>query len=399
MRDGMSENREIRTLSLPLDQIAAPAFFVDRKLSLCWMAQAGTDTLSLKLARQLERSSTRNVFDILLRDEIKVAVPQWQDFFSFVYTLLKHSVSQDIFDTATIFVPKANVPINHVDRSSRLELGPFRAESRLLSNGSDSKNPPLRLFGLEFGSGTLFLLRNDAWQFLEKADKGGKPAHIQHQHADQKKIIAILSARINDSRRIAETMLPELYLALTDQLWQETDDAVRSLGGKRVLCDGGEIQYRFADCAGRNPVFSAICCATRFNGQMQKLAGKLAGKSGWVDEIRLNMGISHGNDDHETTNAADPMELMIPGGASDQASVLSGISGKGEIWITKNAVTQLPKNLLHQVVLGIHRNGRFFRNFFTRFSDLSPRVGQTVIKSDLAGLAIARVDSLERKVS
>ncbi len=399
MRDGMSENREIRSLSLPLDQIAAPAFFVDKKLSLCWTAPAGRDPFSQKLVRQLESSSTRNVFDILLRDEIKVAVPQWQDFFSFVYTLLKHSVSQDIFDTATIFVPRANVPVNHVNRSSPLEFGLFQAESRLLSNGFDPKHPPLRLFGLQFGAGTLFFLRNDAWQFLEKNDNGGEPAHTQQQQGDQKKIIAILSARLNDSHRIAETMLPELYLELTDHLWQETDDAVRSLGGKRVLFDGGEIQYRFTDCIGRNPVFSAICCATRFNGQMQKLAGKLAEKGGWVDEIRLNMGISHGNDDHEMTNTADPMELMIPGGASDQASVLSGISGKGEIWITKNAVTQLPKNLLNRVVLGINRNGRFFRNFFTRFSDLSPRVGQTVIKSDLVGLAIARIDKLERKGS
>jgi hypothetical protein len=62
---------------------------------------------------------------------------------------------------------------------------------------------------------------------------------------------------------------------------------------------------------------------------------------------------------------------MIPGGAFDQSSQLSAVSRtKGDIWITRNAVAQLPKKLIDQVVLGIDRQGRFFRNFFTRLSDL-----------------------------
>ncbi|MBC2712705.1 MAG: hypothetical protein HGJ94_17470 [Desulfosarcina sp.] len=66
-----------------------------------------------------------------------------------------------------------------------------------------------------------------------------------------------------------------------------------------------------------------------------------------------------------------------------------------EIWITKNAVAQLPKKLMDQVVLGVDRQGRFFRNFFTRLSDLPQGTGPSQSKPDLGTLTIARVVRIE----
>ena len=41
----------------------------------------------------------------------------------------------------------------------------------------------------------------------------------------------------------------------------------------RAAGSGAGIQYVFTESAGRNPIFSAICCATRLNQRMQ---------SGWM---------------------------------------------------------------------------------------------------------------------
>jgi hypothetical protein len=69
---------------------------------------------------------------------------------------------------------------------------------------------------------------------------------------------------------------------------------------------------------------------------------------------------------------------------------------KGDIWITKNAVGQLPKKLIDQVVLGIDRQGQFFRNFFTRLSDLSPGIGASQSKGEMGALSIARIVKIEK---
>ena len=160
---------------------------------------------------------------------------------------------------------------------------------------------------------------------------------------------------------------------------------------------GAGIQYVFTESAGRNPIFSAICCATRLNHRMQSLQAALTAKQGWADDICLNMGISHGSDEATTREPAGSMEIMIPGGASDQAALLSAIAEKGEIWVTRQAVGQLPKKHIDQVVLGVDRQGQFLRNFFIRMSDLRRDTGTSHQNVDLNTLSIARIVDIEHQ--
>jgi len=123
---------------------------------------------------------------------------------------------------------------------------------------------------------------------------------------------------------------------------------------------------------------------------------KLKAKEGWADEIRMNMGISHGTDELTTLSTTGCMESTIPGGTFDQSTHLSAVAGKGEIWITRNAVAQLPRKLIDQVVVGIDREGRFLRNFFTRLSDLPQATGTGQPHPDLGTLSIARIITIEK---
>jgi hypothetical protein len=109
------------------------------------------------------------------------------------------------------------------------------------------------------------------------------------------------------------------------------------------------------------------------------------------------MGISHGTDELTTSVPTECMESTMPGGTLDQSSQLSAVAGKGEIWITRNAVAQLPRKLIDQVVVGIDRQGRFFRNFFTRLSDLPQAAGPGQPQPDLGTLSIARILTIEKQ--
>lgn len=378
-------------LSLSPDQIDAPAFFVAKNLSLLWMAPNGLDTFSQALALEMKSASTRNIFDLLLRPAIKGTITDWQAFFSFVYILLRRSTAKNTFDTETVFISRNHIPTADGETALGPDIHPFQVDSCMVGRDDAVTKPPLRIFGLEFKQGTLFLLRQDPWHPAATVAMEKGSADDDLEPVNHNKTMCVLSARLNDSHRLADTMLPEVFFKLMNRIWDETDGVVRSLGGIRAGRSGAQIHYRFNQSAGRNPIFSAICCATRMNRRMLALQEKLKAQQGWVDEICMNMGISHGKDDLTKSDPVGCMELMLPGGALDKSSHLSAVAGKGEIWVTKDAVAQLPKKLIDQVVLGVDRQGQFFRNFFTRLSDVRPGSGLSQPQPDLGTLSIARV--------
>jgi class 3 adenylate cyclase len=383
-------------LSLSPEQIDAPSFFVDKKLTVVWMNNRSTDSLSLAMARELDSAPTHNIFDLLLRPAIKDSIANWQAFFSFVYILLRRSTDPSTFDRKTVIISKRHLPLSGDKTTPAPATHPFLVDSCAIGRHVAAAELPLRIFGLEFKEGTMFLLREDPWQDAVTMDGPTGSADADIVQRDEKKTICILSSRLNDSHRISDTMLPEVFLKLMHQIWDEGDSVVRSFGGRRAGCSGAQIDYLFTESAGRNPIFSAICCADRMNRQMHALEEGLKAKQGWTNEIRMNMGISHGTDELSNTTPPGFMESTIPGGTFDQSSHLSAIAGKGEIWITRNAVAQLPRKLLDQVVVGIDRQGRFLRNLFTRLSDLPQAAGAGRPQPDLGNLPIARILTIEK---
>lgn len=380
-------------LSLVPDQIEAPAFFVDRNLSVRWMAANGDDRFSSALARTLAPSANDNIFNLLLQPEIKESLSDWQSFFSFVYNSLRRSTARETFDRRTDFVASEDRPVAGGSRSLESDVHQFHVDSQLVVKESEEGQSALRVFCLQFTEGTLFLLRDDPWSRSE-TETTAKP-DVFIEPADRKDTICVLSARLNDSHRIADTMLADVFFKMMNQVWEATDNAVADLGGVRVGCNGAQIRYLFKGHAGRNPIFSAISCATRLNERMRRLQEKLAARMGWAEELCMNMGICHGESDTPVSGADDCMEFMVPGGALDQSSHLSALAGKGEIWITKQAVVQLPKKLVDRVVLGVDRQGGFLRNFFTRIADLPPRQVPDRTANEIGSLAIARILNIQ----
>ena len=378
-------------LSLMPDRIEAPAFFVDRNLSVRWMAASDENRFSLALARILDSSSDDNIFNLLLRSEIKASLSDWQAFFSFVYASLRRSTARETFDRRTDFIAGEEHPGIDGGQASVSDMHRFHVDSQLIGQKSEQRQSALRVFCLQFSEGSLFLLRGDPWTKPTVEKERAVKADVFAEPADRKDTVCVLSARLNDSHRIADTMLAEVFFKMMNQVWDETDDAVAELGGVRVGCNGAQIRYLFKGVTGRNPIFSAISCAARMNDRLRQLHEKLTAQLGWAEELCMNMGISHGESDAPLSGTDDCMEFMIPGGALDQSSHLSAIAGKGEIWITKHAVVQLPRKLVDRVVLGVDRQGDFLRNFFTRICDLPPQQVPDRTASEMGSLAVARV--------
>ena len=205
-------------------------------------------------------------------------------------------------------------------------------------------------------------------------------------------------ARLNRPHSLSKTMLPEHFLKMMDRIWEEADSIARSLGGKQLTCNGPRICYGFVENAGRDPVFSAICCATRLNDQMHMLEEKLSAQYGWSNEILLNMGIGHGEDLLTDVGAISRLSAMMPDGAFEQASLLSKLAGKGEIWITRNAAASLPAKLMDRVVLGIDHENEFLEKCFKPLSEFEKIQSDIRSAPDMQDFPVARIRKLERQL-
>jgi class 3 adenylate cyclase len=378
------------------DQIEAPAFFVDRNLCVPRVSPDSNTRFLQIMAGELEQQPDRSIFSLLLVPGVKDSLADWQALFSFVYIALRRSTSRETFESQTRFMDQEDHPV--LDRANLVDSGMhrFQVESCPLILEDATQTPSIRLFGLEFTEGTLFLLRPDFWAGAAVEKTAVEETGRVISTDDRRETICILTAKLDDSHRIADTMLADLFFRMMNCIWEEADNAVISLGGTRIGHSGARIQYLFRTSAGRNPIFSAIWCAARMNARMQALQAKLKARHGWSDELFMNMGLSHGKINGKEMNPAQGMEFMVPGGALDQSSQLAAIAGKGEIWITKNAVAQLPKSLMDQVVLGVDRQGEFLRNFFTRISDLPGKKAAEPASTAMGSLAVARILKIEK---
>ena len=109
-RSSLTAQGTFGPLSLSPDQIEAPSFFVNQKLTVAWMNPSGTDAFSHALAKELNSASTGNIFDLLLKPAIKRSMSDWQAFFSFVYVLLRRSTDKGTFDRGTVSFSSNHLP-------------------------------------------------------------------------------------------------------------------------------------------------------------------------------------------------------------------------------------------------------------------------------------------------
>ncbi|HSO20903.1 MAG TPA: hypothetical protein VLT88_15670, partial [Desulfosarcina sp.] len=268
---------EAPLLSLMPGQIGAPAFFVDRRLMVRWVAPGRADTLSSALHEEVRADSERNIFSLLQRSSVKAAVKDWSTLFSFAYVVLRRSTAKDLFDSGTAVIDRRQRFRLDDQRQADSDDRSFVLESRLLENDAPSGQAPLRIFGVGLKEGTLFVLRQDPWCDPDADPPGARrPAQATFDEPDLKACVCILSVRLDDSHRISDTMLPEIFFRLMHIVWEAVDDVAAALGGRRIGSDGVHNPYLFKAGAGRHPVFSAMCCAARINGRLSSLAPRIA---------------------------------------------------------------------------------------------------------------------------
>lgn len=392
-------NRAAPRFQLPADMLTSPAFWIDHNLRIGWIKMGQDNRLARAISSELADDPFGTVFDIMLRASLKELVFDWQPLFSFTYRFLRSFTPPDTFDR---LAPMVSLSRANMDRTEDSNARPEKAgpiDSCPLQIESDSGRMQwVRMYAIAFSGGTLFVMDEERWTDPISEKKTGKTdpeSQADDQSAPGKTPFSVISARLDDSRGIVETLLPDTYFKLMTRIWDETDRVLERHGGLRAKRGGTEVQYIIPRHANTDPAFHAICCAIELRDRMQAIEASLKAGGGWFSDIRLNIGISSGRDYLQQDDPTASMAFMLPGGAADQAFHLSAIAHGGAIWITKSAFSHLTPKQMKRITFGIYRDDRLISNIFAPVSDLPHAPDTPPPGRGIRSLSVTRVIALQ----
>lgn len=397
-----SEKKQGKTttpdLHLPADTIAAPAFLVNHEFRIGWIKVDQDDRLSRAIRNELTDDPSGTVFDIMLRASLKELVFNWQPLFSFTYQFLQANTPQDTFNRLAPMIS-----LNLEEKKHSEEPGPVRKAASPVDScpirieDDHGRMQGMRIYGMALSEGTLFILDQDRWQDDHPQEMADGPSPDSRTEADAgsgKTPFSVISARLDDSRSIVDTLLPETYFQLMTRIWDESERILASYGGHRAKRSGTEVQYIIPRHAGTDPAYDAISCAVDLRRKMGEIEDSLKAEGGWFANIRLNIGISSGRDHLKEEDPTASMAFMLPGGSADQAFHLSSIAHGGAIWITKSAFGHLTPKQIQQITFGIYRDDRLIPNIFAQVSDLPHAPDTPPLGRGIRSLSVTRIFDL-----
>jgi len=382
-------------IHLLVDSISTAAFFVTPDLRIGWIKAGQGDRLSVAIEGELANDPTGTVLDIMLRASLKEMVFNWPPLFSFTYRFLQATIPAETFEK---LAPMVSLNLEETDSADSfipdggtngpVDSCPIRLEDE------DGQVQLLRFYGIALSEGTLFMLDEDRWQeplpVVRLEDGQEKPA--SRDDLDPRKIpFSVLSARLDDSRSIVDTLLPETYFKLMTRIWDESDQVLAFYGGQRAKRSGTEVQYIIPKHANTDPAFDAIRCAFALKEKMREIEASLKADGGWFTNIRLNIGISSGSDHVQQEDLTASMAFLLPGGASDQAFHLSAIAHGGAVWVTKSAFGHLSPRQRDRILFGIYRDDKLIRNIFAQVEDLPHAPDTPPLARAIRSLSVTRI--------
>ncbi|MFO7716128.1 hypothetical protein [Desulfosarcina sp.] len=384
---------------LSADTIPASTFFVNHDLRIDWIKVDLSDRLSQAISDERANDPSGTVFDIMLRASLRELVFNWQPLFSFTYRFLRQVTAEETFNrlAPTISMSQAEPDQANESDAGGDPAGPIDSCAINLDD-DDGRTQNMRIYGIALAEGTLFFLSKERGQNAHAGSTATQPdgtPRADAQAASGKTPFSVISARLDDSRSIVDTLLPETYFQLMTRIWDESDRVLASYGGHRAKRSGTEVQYIIPRHAGTDPAYDAICCAVELKEKMREIEKSLKSEGGWFADLRLNIGISSGRDHLQQEDLTASMAFMLPGGAADQAFHLSAIAHGGAIWITKSAFSHLTAQQMKRITFGIYREDRLIPNIFAQVSDLPHAPDTPPLGRGIRSLSVTRIIAMQ----
>ena len=359
--------------------INSPAYLVNHNFEIEWINNPAEELIFNRNIKEIVDAKERNVFRLLLNDEVRDGAQSWQEEVVLHLTILQNRISGDnlnsIYEGITANEVKILAGLYEQKYHSAQENIYHVPISLIKSDGSRSS---YWVHSMSFREGTFFVyVPTDSVNtaLLDMLTQRGKVIdHLLKNRMPSLVSLCVLIADLQDSVKISAELLPAQYFEMINELWQSvgpTFERYNAIYGKHA---GDGMLYYFIKRPGVNYLMNAVNCAIEIREVMKELSSKWRLKKGWNNELFLNTGINEGQEFFGTIQSANNIEFTALGDTINIAGRLSDFAHNGEIWTTKNLISRLAQEERNKIRFGVHQENQsgkiFIRNSFSRISDI-----------------------------
>lgn len=368
------------SLSLPVAQVAHPAYLVNDSFRIVWANElARSDALSPLANRSaIEGTSALSQLlglgdarggEALLRFHLRVAQARGVP----AATLLR------------------DLPPSEAARLQRLFDDAGAAEPGLVMQApvpAADGLPARWVYAVQFREGVLF-----AFAPQQPGESFAAPA-ASARAAPVVAPVAVLVGTLQDASGLWVKLTAQEYFELLNEIWAELDRIFRRHRG-RPGAQGGEVLVcYFLPQADSSYLWNALAAAHQTRDAMRQVSHRWQVRKGWDVELCMNTGIDEGQEWMGVVGATgEEGALRVVGDTADHAEQLSRVGRMGAILVTRSLLGKLPGNDRQRIKFGVPRleGARGDAPVLFTFARLGDMAAPHPVPARVAELAVAEL--------
>jgi len=381
--------------------INSPAYLINHNFEIEWINKPAEEYIFNRNIKEIVDVESRNVFRLLLNEELRKGVRSWNEAVLLHLTILQNRINANnlnsIYDGVTDDEVKILADLYEQKSLAARENIYNLPVSLIKSDGSQSS---FWVHSMSFREGTFFVyVPTDSVNtaLLDMLSQRGRVINdLMKNKMPSLVSLCVLIADLQNSVKISAELLPAQYFELINELWQSVGPTFEKYNGIYGKHAGDGMLYYFIDKPESNYLTNAVNCAMEMREVMKELSSKWRLRKGWNNELFLNTGINEGQEFFGTIQSANNIEFTALGDTINIAGRLSDFAQNGQIWTTKNLISRLSQEERNMIRFGVHqenRNGKIFiRDSFSRISDIMKKDNPHFSHlSAIAGLPITEI--------
>jgi class 3 adenylate cyclase/DNA-binding transcriptional MerR regulator len=388
-------------LQVTIADINSPAYLINHNFEIEWINKPAEEYIFNRNIKEIVDAESRNVFRLLLNEELRKGVRSWKEAVLLHLTVLQNRIN--VNNLNNIYKGITDNQINVLaDLYEHKKLAAHENIYNLPISliKSDDSSTSYWVHSMTFREGTFFVyVPTDSINtaLLDMLSQRGKIINdLLKNRLPSLVSLCVLIADLQNSVKISAELLPAQYFELINELWQSVGPTFEKYNGIYGKHAGDGMLYYFIHKPGGNYLMNAVNCALEMREVMKELCSKWRLRKGWNNELFLNIGINEGQEFFGTIQSVNNIEFTALGDTINIAGRLSDFARNGGIWTTKNLISRLSQEERNIIRFGVHQENQtgkvFIRNSFSRISDImmkdSPHFGHL---SAIAGLPITEI--------
>jgi adenylate cyclase len=347
-----------------INDISFPAVFVNHHWEVIWLNDYAEQILFKKGVRDIVSAPERNLFRLLLMDQMSKIVENRQDIALAHLRLARRELSDAAIQEICRGTPLAcEEPLNLLQLGAEPVKGrPLLEQKLVLRSAAVDKMLPYTLLAVEFREGTLLFYCPPEVQTQEILNLIGNREKLVRslfsEPISSLTSLSILAARLESDLHLSTVLPAQQYFNLITQIALNSYHCIH--------CHSGVVGSPFHEgvVGFFLPVLTSpvphcdrtFRCAEALQEEMNAVDQHWKRKKGWSTSLRLSLGLHSSQEWVGNVRSPAGFDYTVIGESVPETIKLATFARGGTIWASKRFMESLHPSQRRRIVFGIERD-------------------------------------------